>query len=174
MATQSKFIFNPAYFEKLCPILKRCVQGFDCNDFIFRIFNNDWPDEDLRERVRHISRVLNHFLPDNFPEAADRLVQIARDLRMHYPSQAIENMFLADYVEVFGLDHPDISLRTLEEITRSASAESAVRAFIIRYPDKTMQYLVRWSFSDNADVRRLAAEGLKTLSAHAMIDMIMV
>jgi len=174
METPSKFIYNPPYFEKLCPVLKQCLQGFDCNDFIFRIFNNDWPDEDLRARVRHITRVLHHFLPNDFPEAAAELVKIARELKKHFPGGSPENSFLADYVETFGIGYPDIALRTLEEITQCVNADKAVRAFTNRYPDKAMRYLLKWSSTDSPGLRRLASEGLNTLSTNAMIDMIMV
>ena len=166
-------MYNPAYFDKLCPVLKQCLPAFDCNDFIFRIFNNDWPEENLKEKVRHISRVLNHFLSENFAEAANQIVEIVDVLKRHFPARRFENIFLADYVEMFGIDYPDIALRTLQNLGPFVNTEFALRAFLIHHPDRTLEHLVKWSSSDNADIRRLASEPLKTPGSHSKVDPIM-
>ena len=161
MATPLKYMYNPAYFEKLCPVLSEIIPGFDCRDFIFRIFNNQWPEFELKERVRHISTVLHHFLPEDFPKAARALVSIAGHLRKMTRQQGFENIFLPDYVEVYGLEHPDESLGALEEITKLVSAEFAVRPFIARHREKTMIHIYKWSRHSDANVRRLASEGCR-------------
>jgi 3-methyladenine DNA glycosylase AlkC len=154
-------MYNPFYFEKLCPILHENIPNFDCRDFIFRIFNNQWPDLELKERVRHISRVLHHYLSDDFPTASRQLVKIAGHLRTTTWQQGFENIFLADYVEVYGLEHPDESLEALEEITKLVSAEFAIRAFISRHREKAMCQIYKWSRHSDANVRRLASEGCR-------------
>lgn len=161
MATPLKYMYNPGYFEKLCPILERNIPGFDCRDFIFRIFNNYWPDLELKQRVRRITTVLNFFLPKDFPTAARTLVNLSRDINNVVGSQGFEVIFLPDYVEVYGLHHPDESLEALGEITKLVSAEFAVRPFITRYPEKALNYLHKWSRSEDANVRRLSSEGCR-------------
>lgn len=166
-------MYTPVYFDKLCPVLKHCLPAFDCNDFIFGIFNNDWPDENLKEKVRHISRVLQHFLSKDFAEAAGQIVEIVHELKRYFPAQCFENIFFADYIEIFGLDCPDIALRTLQDIGQFVNTEFALRAFLIHHPDKAVEHLVKWSSSDNAYMRRLASESLKTLHSHSKVDPIM-
>jgi len=161
MATPLKYMYNPAYFEKLCPVLGECIVNFDCRDFIFRVFNNEWPDLELKARVRHICHVLHHFLPDDFPSAANQLITIAGRLREVEPSQGFANIFLPDYIEVYGQDHPDESLMALEQITKLVSGEFAIRPFILRYPQKTIGFLLRWTEHPDANVRRLASEGCR-------------
>ena len=161
MGAPLKNMYNPAFFERLCPVLNENIPGFDCRDFILRIFNNRWPDLELKERVRHIAITLHHFLPNDFTVAVRHIVLVSKALETRERLQGFENIFLPDYVEVFGLDHPDESLTALEEITRLVSAEFAVRPFIIRYQDKAMDYLRRWSLSPDANVRRLASEGCR-------------
>ena len=65
------------------------------------------------------------------------------------------------HIEVYGLGYPEESLHALEQITRLVSAEFAVRPFILRDPDRTMEYFRRWSLDENATVRRLASEGCR-------------
>lgn len=161
MATPLKYMYSPDYFERLCPVLKRNLKNFNCNDFIFRIFNNQWPELELKARVRHITTALHHFVSSDFLIASKELISIADDLREHEPLQGFHNIFLPDYFEVYGLEYPDISLPALGQITKLVSAEFAVRPFISRYPEKSMEYLTQWSLSADANVRRLASEGCR-------------
>ena len=161
MATPLKYMYSPAYFERLCPVLKRNLTNFNCNDFIFRIFNNQWPELELKARVRHITNALHQFVSPDFSIASRQLISIADDLREHEPLQGFHNIFLPDYFEVYGLEDPDISLPALGQITKLVSAEFAVRPFISRYPEKAMEYLTQWSISPDASVRRLSSEGCR-------------
>lgn len=162
MAEPLKYMYNPHFFEKLCPVLKSNIPGFDCNDFIFRIFNNSWPELELKQRVRHIALTLHHFLPDSFPEASQLLLKLASALRKsEMREQSFQTIFLPDYIEVFGLDYPEESLNAIEEITQLVSAEFAIRHFIIRYPEMTMKRMLQWSQHKHASVRRLSSEGCR-------------
>ena len=112
-----KYMYNPAYFERLCPVLREAVPGFDCRYFIFRIFNNSWPDLELKERVRHIAMVLRDFLSRDFQVASQQVVSIAHLLRREGKDQQnFGSMFLIDYIRICGLDYPDESFRAMEEI----------------------------------------------------------
>lgn len=124
MTTALKYMYNPLFFERLCPTLSEHIPGFDGRNFVFRIFNNQWPDLGLKERVRHISLVLHHFLSKDFSVACQQLIVISQTLRSrHHREQGFEYIFLTDYIEVFGLDQPQLSLPALEEITKLVSAE---------------------------------------------------
>lgn len=162
MAEPLKNMYNPFFFERLCPVLQNSIPGFACREFIYRVFNNDWPDLELKQRVRHIARALHFYMPKSFPEAADILIQTAEALNNSgFRGQSFEPIFLCDYIEVYGLDHPDESLAAIEEVTKLASAEFAIRPFIIRYPEKTMRQMLRWSVHKDEKVRRLSSEGCR-------------
>jgi 3-methyladenine DNA glycosylase AlkC len=169
MAEPLKFMYNPAYFEKLCPVLKENIPNFDCRRFIHRVFDNRWPDLELKERVRHITMSLHEFMPMDFIEAAKILTNLSSSLeRSELRSSSFTAIFLPDYIEVFGLEHPDISLKALEQITKLVSAEFAIRPFILRYPEKTMQHMYRWSRHAHPHVRRLSSEGCRPRLPWAM------
>lgn len=155
-------MYHPAFFETLCPALESHLPQFHCRDFIFRIFNNEWPDLELKARVRHIAVVLKNFLPQDFEKAARVLVALSQSLRRDGTAeQGFQLMFLPEYIELYGTDHPETSLSALEEITKLVSAEFAIRAFLLRHYDVTMQKMFDWSRHEHASVRRLASEGCR-------------
>ena len=162
MASPLKNMFNAAFFEKLCPVLKQTIQQFDSRNFIYRVFNNTWPELELKQRVRHISTVLHDFLPRDFKKAAGLMVDLSNALRkneMH--EQGFETIFIPDYIEVFGLEYPDESLSAIEQITKLVSGEFAIRPFLIHYPEKTLQKMLVWAAHPDANVRRFSSEGCR-------------
>ncbi|MBT1703084.1 DNA alkylation repair protein [Chryseosolibacter indicus] len=162
MAEPLKYMYNPHFFETLCPVIKKVIPDFNCNEFIFGIFNTTWPDLELKQRVRHIAVTLHHFLPEDFKKAAKILVNLSKALREGaFREQSFQAIFLADYIEVHGLNHPQESLDAMEEITKLVSAEFAIRHFIIRYPEKTMERMLQWSKNEHPSVRRLSSEGCR-------------
>jgi 3-methyladenine DNA glycosylase AlkC len=169
MAEPLKNMYNVAFFEALCPQLKRCIPQFDCQQFILRVFNNAWPDLELKQRVRHIAQALHVFMPADFPSASRMLMDLARTLReSNAQEQSFATIFIPDYIEVYGLDHPDTSLVAIEEITKLVSGEFAIRPFLLLHPEKTFKKMLRWSKDPDANVRRLASEGCRPRLPWAM------
>ena len=70
-------------------------------------------------------------------------------------------MLFPDYVECYGLEHFDSSISALETFTKYSSAEFAVRPFIMRYEQKMMSQMRKWSRSKNHHLRRLSSEGCR-------------
>ena len=126
MKTPLRYMYNPAFFDRLCPVLNDCIAGFDGRDFIFRIFNNAWPDMELKDRVRHIAKVLHHFLPTDFPRAAKLIIAISHALQNeNFQQHTLENIFLVEYVEQFGRDFPEIVAEVRKEVAKTIGAEYA-------------------------------------------------
>ena len=120
-------MYNPAFFEQLCPVLESCINDFDRRDFIFRIFNNAWPEMELKERVRHVAKVLHHFMPKDFPQAANQIITISHALKNgKFPQHGFENIFLAEYVESFGRDFPEIAAQTTIAISDAIGAAYSI------------------------------------------------
>lgn len=162
MAEPLKHMYNPAFFERLCPVMRNTIPQFDCKRFIFNVFNNEWPDMELKQRVTHIAKTLHAFMPDNFETAAAILVQLSVNLKKSgLKEQGFATIFIPEYFLLYGLDHPDTSLDALREITKLVSAEFAIRPFIKQYPSNTMERMLQWSKDSHASVRRLASEGCR-------------
>ena len=63
------------------------------------------------------------------------------------------------YVEIFGIDNFDFSIRAIEEITKRNTGEYAIRPFLRKFPDQTIYQLLIWAKSNNFHLRRLSSEG---------------
>src|SRR5262245_24710580 len=63
------------------------------------------------------------------------------------------------FVQKYGLDHFEPAMRAQYELTKRFSAESSIRAYLVKYPDATYARLVEWARDESPHVRRLVSEG---------------
>ena len=155
MAEAFKYLYNEKFINSLSLEIKRVYPQFDSRSFCRSIFNKNWDNKELKERMRHISLCLNRYLPKDFSEAIAILKAISR------PSSGFEFMIFPDYVELFGLHDFDEAMKALQVFTEASSSEFAVRPFIIKYGDKMMAQMKKWADSENEHHRRLASEGCR-------------
>ncbi len=118
---------------------------------------------ELKARVRHVADAIRAALPGPWPQAVDALV---RSLPPPYEGEdrLSAGLFLwpvATVVEVYGLEHPELSLPALRAITQHASAEFAIRPYLVRWPDQAWVAAEAWSRDTSLHVRRLASEGTR-------------
>lgn len=162
MATPLKDLYSPAFYASFCQILKKILPAFDKKEFLDRVFTPEFPNYELKERMAHSARVLHHFMPAGFDQAAPILIRIVEELwKAGLEKQALEYMLLPEYVAMYGLDHFESSMTAMETITRFLSCEFAVRPFIIRYPDRMLGQMLAWSKHPDERIRRLASEGAR-------------
>jgi len=162
MAELLKYMYNPEFFERLTGVLNVAVPSFDERRFIYRVFDRTWADLELKQRTRQITLALHDFMPKEFPKAAEIVTDISRALRSRKEKeQSYPFIFLPDYIELYGIDSFDESMKAIEEVTKLVSAEFAIRSFIHRYPNAAMKQLTLWSKHSDPAVRRLASEGCR-------------
>ena len=155
MAEQLKNLYSKEFIDKLANKLFLTYAKFEKEKFINSIFDNTWRDLELKARMRHISLNLNTFLPLSYKEQLEILKKVKEDFG------GLEAMVFQDFVEVFGLDDLTESLKALEVFTINSSSEFAIRQFILKYEDKTMEQMKIWAKSQNEHLRRLASEGCR-------------
>ena len=115
-------------------------------------------------RVELHADELYKFLPKDFYLASDILASI---LGPENPNET--GMFstyywimpIGKYVEKYGIDNFDRAMDLIEEITKRNTGEYAIRPYIRKYPDRTLDRMTFWAKSDNFHLRRLASEGLR-------------
>lgn len=169
MAEPLKYMYSPEFFEYLCKVLKKTIPGFNDIRFIHSIFDTEWPDLELKQRTRKVTIALHGVLPSDFEKAAACLINISNTYKKeNYDGPAYPLIFLPDYVELYGLDHFDVSMDALEQITQLISAEFAIRPFIIKYPKRAMKKMLQWSKHKSHHVRRLSSEGCRPRLPWAM------
>lgn len=162
MAEPLKNLYNPLFFEALCPALHQHVPAFNKKRFLHNVFDTEWPDLELKQRVRKVTVALNQFMPDDFPEAASIITRLSNAIRSTEGVKiSFAYIFLPDYIELYGQNHVDESIAALEEITQLVSAEFAIRPFILQNQKETMERMKKWSLHNSHHVRRLSSEGCR-------------
>ncbi|MBQ0733254.1 DNA alkylation repair protein [Aquimarina celericrescens] len=159
MAEPLKNVYNELFFEKFLNTVKEVYPKINSTKFLSDIYKDHWKEKELKQRMYHISSVLFKHLPNNFVIATKIIVQMTEVLKTKEESMSFEYMFLADYIEKYGLDNYQTSISAMEEITKFTSCEFAVRPFIFKYPEQMRSQLLEWSQHAHPMVRRLASEG---------------
>jgi 3-methyladenine DNA glycosylase AlkC len=160
MSQLLKDIYSPGFYDHFSDAVRQVMPSFDKAQFLQLIFDKNWENKELKDRMKHTALVLKKFLPESFEAAADTIQNIIIELRQRQTrEQSVEFMFFPDYIEKFGIEHFNTAIKTFEFVTQFTSCEFAVRPFIIKYGDKMIKQMERWSLHESHHVRRLASEG---------------
>jgi 3-methyladenine DNA glycosylase AlkC len=162
MSSLLKDRYSPAYAKRLAAAVSEAWPRFDKVGYTRAVLGDGWAGLELKQRMRRLSSTLHRFLPMPY------IRQIAVLEKTAAPFGGFEGMLFPDFVEQFGLDDFDISVRALEWFTQFSSSEFAVRPFIVRYGARMMAVMRRWTSHDNEHVRRLASEGCRPRLPWAM------
>ena len=164
-----KNIYSKAFIDEFTSVLKKIYPTLDANRFTKLIFSSSWAEKELKQRMRHIAEVLKQVLPEKFTDASEIIVRCTDELKKTQEGEmSLAYMFFPDFVEVYGIDDFENSIKTFEKITTFASAEFAVRPFLIKYPEKMQKQMLKWSTHPQPMVRRLASEGFRSRLPWAM------
>jgi 3-methyladenine DNA glycosylase AlkC len=155
MAEPLKHMYTSLFFEQFADKVKIAYPSFDTNKFMALIYDEQWNERELKQRIRHITTCLGQTLALSYEESLTVLSRIANTCR------GFPYLFFPDFVEVYGLEHYDLSIAHLELFTAYSSSEFAVRPFIVRYPEKMMAQMLHWAQHPDPHVRRLASEGCR-------------
>jgi len=164
-----KDLYSPAFYNRLTTALASTLPGFDRQKFLKEIFIEDFSSKELKERMKHTSKVLYGFLPADYPETIEIIKKTIEELRKKgIGEDGLAYMFLPDYLETYGIDYFDESVEALEFVTQFVSCEFAVRPFILKYGDRMIAKMQEWSLHESHKVRRLASEGSRPRLPWAM------
>jgi 3-methyladenine DNA glycosylase AlkC len=153
---------DAAFLAQLTRTFETCIPGFDSGRFQRAVLDGAWEEKELKARIRHMAVTLRSFLPESYEETVELLLLAVRHLQTTRPDVfGFGYMLFPELVEVYGLDDLDTSVRALEQITPLASAEFAVRPFLLRHPERMLQQMRHWAEHPDPHVRRLASEGCR-------------
>jgi 3-methyladenine DNA glycosylase AlkC len=155
MAEALKHLYSQDVIKRLAKIVHAYNPQNSEKKIIALIFDMNWEDRELKSRMSHISDVLHQSLTQNYKKDIEFLIKIAPEF------SGFEGMFIPHYIECFGLENWDISIKAIEHTTEYASAEFAVRKFILRDKERMMQKMLSWSKHKNHHLRRLSSEGCR-------------
>ena len=160
MAEQLKELFSKKFVNFIAVKTKEYYPSFEQKNFQDTIINDNWQNLELKERMRLIAVVFNDFIPLPYSAQLEILKKVKIDLS-YEDSMGLQSMIFQDFVEVFGLEDYDNSIKALESFTIDSSSEFAIRQFILKYEDKTMSQMNIWAKDENEHIRRLATEGCR-------------
>ncbi|MCL2110195.1 DNA alkylation repair protein [Microgenomates group bacterium] len=152
-----KNMLNYNSLSEFALAIKSVYSSFAVEEFLASVMDKTWDSLELKARGRQITINLGRYLPADYKEAIGVLDKVA-------PIYKGWGLFcFPDFVEVFGQDEKnwDISVNALERYTPYASAEWAVRPFIIKHEKRMMDRVYEWSKHKNEHVRRLSSEGCR-------------
>ncbi|WP_028862082.1 DNA alkylation repair protein [Psychromonas aquimarina] len=155
MAELLKHVYTTDFIDSLSAKIADVYPEFAQDEFNKTIFDQHWPDKELKARLTFIAQTLYQFLPADFTKSTAILKQSAPFFGGY------EAMFFPAFVELYGLDDYHTSIETLALLTQYSSSEFAVRPFINKYPEQMMAQMAVWALSDNEHLRRLASEGCR-------------
>lgn len=150
-----KNCYTPEFIQQLSAELSNVYPRFNGPAFHQAVFDRDWQDKELKQRMRHIALCLHKQLPTDYETAINILKPVSEKFHGY------AYMFFQDFVECFGLQAFTVSMSALAHFTRFSSSEFAVRQFIIQDEKRMMAQMMEWAQSDNHHIRRLASEGCR-------------
>lgn len=151
---------------------------FDCQSFRRAALDGLKPLTIL-QRGRHLARALWEHLPASYEEAVEILLRSLTPPLSGTADLGLGVFFYLPhvcFVAAYGLDpkHNDgrdpfeTSMQAQYELTRRFSAEFSIRAFLIKWPERTFARLKQWTRDSNPHVRRLCSEGSRPRLPWAM------
>lgn len=164
-----KDIYSPEFYDSLSDVLLKTVPSFNKQKFLEKIFDESFKTMELKERMRHTTRVLHQFMPADFGQAVKIIEKTIAEVRKTGGKEGgLAYIFLPDYIEMYGLKDYKNSVKALEFTTQFITCEYGIRPFIIHYFEPMMAQMLLWSKNQNQHVRRLATEGCRPRLPWAM------
>ncbi len=172
MSDPLKTFFSPALVRRLAGDLVRVEPRFPVRAFV-REASQGLDELELLDRGKHIAAVMARHLPAAYPAAIDVIV---RSLGPEHAGDELLGVGMAPFfylphtifVAERGLEHFELSMQAQHELTRRFSAESSIRPYIAKDPERTFAVLRAWTRDDNPHVRRLVSEGTRLRLPWAM------
>jgi len=129
--------------------------GFDERAYL-AMARDGLEDLSIMQRMSRAADCLRAHLPDNYPKA----LKLVRRMAPLLPG-GFADMVLPELVGRHGLEHFELSLEALRELTPYSSAEFAIRPYIAQDPETVLARALVWAGDANEHVRRLASEGTR-------------
>lgn len=180
MAESFKNMYNGQFFDRFTKDLQLVINDFDARGFVSQIMDNEWENREYKQRIMHITTILKKFLPADYRDAIAKILELLDCVKNTLPdfSKIDDKKFgllvleygaiLDNYIEQYGLDDYETSVKAIERITQFTTCEFVTHPFIIKYPDEMMKQMLIWSKHEHWGVRRLASEGCRPRLPWAM------
>jgi len=157
-----KDLYSRKFYEGIAVCMEETIPHFNTSIFLKLIYTTKFEGMELKARMKHTAMALHHFMPSDYEQSVSHLCALIESLKEHgFWQERLEMMFIPNYIEVYGLDHLQTSIKGMEIATQYVSCEFAIRPFLNKYPDEMITQMILWSRHENDRVRRLSSEGCR-------------
>jgi len=171
-----KNLFNEEVIRGMAMHFQRHCPEFDAAGFN-RTAGDNLDALELKARSGQITDAMVEYLPDDFEKAGEILLASLKiPLDDDVFAESVDDrgvagwavMPMTHYVGLRGLDHFELSMTLLKQMTKCSSSEFGIRFFLLDAPVKTLSVLNSWTKDNNQHVRRLVSEGTRPRLPWAM------
>ena len=171
-----KNLFNKEIIRGMSTHFQRHCPEFDAAGFVHAAADN-LDALELKARSGQITNAMIEYLPDDFEKAGEIMLgslKIIADDDVFAESVDANGiagwavMPMTHYVGLRGINHFDLSMLLLKQMTKCSSSEFGIRFFLLDAPTKTLSVLKSWTKDGNQHVRRLVSEGTRPRLPWAM------
>lgn len=158
-----KYWFDKDLARLLADKIQEVKTSFEISDFVDTV-HEKVEDLELKARVETIADELHKSLGGTYLQNLKILSKILGP-ENEEETGMFTNFYwimpIAKFIEKYGLDHFDSSMKAIAEVTRRNTGEYTIRPFLEKYPAKTLKVMKKWAASSNFHERRLACEGVR-------------
>ncbi len=151
-----KHMYGADFLQRLVHALCAVYPRFDRAGFL-AILPGLGPLE-MKGRVHLVRDRLHQLLPADFPGA----LRVLRASMLKGDLRGFDLWPFTEYVQKFGIGHPELARKALRELTPRFTSEWAVRPFIRQDPKATLDFLLECAQDEDEHVRRWASEGSRS------------
>ena len=147
----------------LSDLIQPLVARFPVDSFVEAVTRQSESLE-LKGRVAMIAAELHQALAMPYEGSLEVLLDILGPENETEQGMFTNGYFLmpvAYYVERYGLQHFELSMHALYEITKRHTSEYAIRPYLLKYEDQCLERLKAWRTDSSLHVRRLVSEGTR-------------
>lgn len=163
MAEPLKNQFGTGIPRKIAGMISRVYPAFKQAAFIKKALDSYEP-LDLMPRGWKIARTLRNYLPPDYPEAIEILLESLGPKLQKTEGNGMDTFLYLPhtcFVAEYGLDHFEVSMRAQYELTQRFTAEFSIRPFLQQHTDATLARFKEWAKDTSPHVRRLVSEGTR-------------
>lgn len=158
-----KAYLSESVLETLAQSLKGAHPAFDVDAFMAHLLPG-YDDLGIKDRAYRGAEALKQTLPEDFSQAVDLLIA---SLPAPFPDETNISRkgfcywVYTSFVELYGLDHWESSMKGLAAFTQRFTSEFGIRPFLQQHPQQTFAQIRDWATSESLHLRRLASEGTR-------------
>lgn len=154
---------NKGVASQIADAIGRNYSSFDKKSFLLNM-DRDLEALELKARVDYLAKKIHSHLPFHIDKALPILVGAIKKNDLDKIGLSGFALWpLTHYVALYGLDHFELSLNALKEMTKEFTSEFAIRPFIMKDQKRVFKFLRKLLNDDNEHVRRWISEGTRPL-----------